>query len=193
MEPAPSFMIPDAPSADKLDRLREAATQMANLAREIEDLEASLDRLGKLYQKYATETVPDLMESAGVDRVGLPHGQQDVVLKPYYKAVLPKEPDKRHRAIEWLDAEGHGDLVKDQISVDLGRGQHNVAGLVMDTIKHTLAEAGVDDGLVSRTQDVHHMTLTAFVKEQIEERHVTLPLDLLGATVGRVARVVKRG
>ena len=35
-------------------------------------------------------------------------------------------------------------------------------------------------------------TLTAFVKEQIEEKKVTPPLELLGATVGRVVQVVKQ-
>jgi predicted NACHT family NTPase len=71
----------------------------------------------------------------------------------------------------------HGDLIKNTISVDFGRGEDNDAA----DLKQGLNDMG--RSYTDKT-GVHPQTLRAFVREQVESGQ-TLPLDLLGVFIGQ--------
>ena len=100
---------------------------------------------------------------------------QKISVQTYYSASIPK--DKINDALDWLRDNGHGDLIKNTVSIDYGKGEDNVAA----DMKQKLREAG--QSFTDKT-GVHPQTLKAFAREQTESGK-NLPLDLLGVYIGQ--------
>lgn len=191
--PAPRLSPGDiiAPTAEQSHSLTSAARRLVEVERAIGEHEIHLEALRAERRTLAEETLPTLMDTAGQDRIGLPEAGVDIELKPYYSASLPKDPDARRLAFDWLIANGHGDLIKDEISVEFGRGEHNAARSVAAAIEEQLVRMEMLDKPVKQDMTVHHMTLGAFVRERTEAGE-SLPLTVLGATIGRAAKIKRR-
>lgn len=173
-------------SEDKLVKLRSTAQELFNLDSEIAQLEAEVESRKKRLIELSTKTLPDLLDSAGTDKVGLPEVGVDAVLKPYYRANIAAEweEERRLKAFDWLAANGHGDMVKVTVTVAFGRQEYDKAQNYAERVRKAGFTPKLDMG-------VPWTTLTAFVKEQFEANDPP-PLDLLGATVGRVVKLIER-
>lgn len=176
---------------DKLERVRDAVKKMRVTEREVADLEGQLKiKRASIYDLQHRE-LPDLFDEVGTDRIGLPpEGNMpgyDAVLAPYYHANISAEwPEERQaKGFGWLEEAGHGDLLKTLIIVELGRGQRRRA----EALEKHLAKKNFS---YSRKLGVPWNTLTAWLREQVEKKRKTPPLDLLGATVGRVVKLTPR-
>lgn len=189
MDAPPDFVQPDTP--------REASASLQDLTRHLVDLmqarEAKgqeIEALDREIYDLSSRLIPDAMDASGVDRVGVPSAGVDVRLENWVRAVLPKpteaDPAARARAVDWLVEHEYGDLIKSGLTVEFTRGEHNVAVSAAESLKEQFPGKKVD-----LRDDIHHMTYTAFIKERLRAGD-QLPLDLLGATVGRVAKVVER-
>lgn len=179
-------VVPTPPSADKLTHVRELCELLHDYEAEATRLEKELDRAKKRILELSQREIPDAMDEAGIDHLGLPDKWVDIKIVPWYKASLPKETTARSKAIDWLIEHNHADLIKNEVSVAFTRGEHNQALDIAAQLRDRLP-----DHEVVVKEDIHHMTFTAFVREQVEAGEV-VPLDLLGAQVGRVAKIVKR-
>lgn len=171
---------------DALVEVRNMARAMRDLALEIKSLEELMASKQKLLTQLSTKDLPDLFDQHHIRSIGLDaEGNEpayDVVAQPYYKAVLPKEEDA---GLRWLEEEGHGDMIRRSYTVNLNKdSQKEAAALRKFLEKHDMA--------FDEKETVPWTTLTAFVKEQIEKRHKTPPLEILGATVGRVVKLKPR-
>jgi hypothetical protein len=169
----------------KTDKLKKAVEEAYELDEEITSLEQQIERFKDQRKKLLTETIPDLMSEVGTNVFGVPGTEVECRVVPYYHANIKFE--QMMRAVKWMDANGHGDLPKRTITVDFNREDQDAARRIFQRIQQMLAE----EDIIERTQlnmkyGVHWKTLTAFVKEQIEQG-AALPLELLGATVGQVA------
>jgi hypothetical protein len=176
-----------APSDDSLEILRARVRYCRSLELDIADAEERLRALkAELNQVLGTE-LPDLFDEHGVQSVGIPaEGNSPAYVaetKPYYKAKLPE--NNPGPGLQWLVDHGHGDLPKHVFKIEIGRGRE----ADVEEIEKALDLLGID---FDHTMTVPWNTLTAFVREQIEEHNATLPLDLLGATVGRVVRLKEK-
>lgn len=169
---------------DKLEQLSALGKELLSLEDQILAKENEVDELRKKHLELSQKKLPDLMDEVGVDRVGLM--TVDVVLEPWFRASLPK--DDPQPGIDWLDANGHGDLVKTTVTLEFGKGEYEKAKEIADEI----AKRWGNSTQPTLKTGVHPMTLTAFVKEQITKFQAALPLDKLGASLGRVARIKKR-
>lgn len=173
---------------DKLDQLRNAARTMRDLDMEIDSLEELIvDKKAQL-NEMKFKQLPDLFDEAGVRAVTIEaEGNMpayEAKASPYYHANIKNDwPDEQKiAAFNWLENEGHGDLIKTVLKIELGRGDREKAKLVEDA----LVSMKID---YDRDLTVPWNTLTSFVREQVEEQHTTPPLELLGATVGRVVKL----
>lgn len=192
---APDFLAearPDAPDTDKLAEVRRLCLDLAYTDSEVSELEGKLAEAKARQRELEHRTIPDAMDAAGTDNLGLPELGVDVRIKPWYDGTLPKrdDPQRRQAAIDWLVQHEHGDLIKTTISILFGRSEHNLAVATFEAIREYLAQQGLPN-IVGMLEDVHPMTLKAFLREQHEHGEV-LPLDTLNATIGRVAKIEKR-
>ena len=137
--------------------------------------------------------LPDLMDAAGIALVELPpEGNYPAVVAkagPFYRANIAADwpPEKRAAAFKWLDDNGHGDLIKTTVSVPFSRDQRDEA----KELKEKLEAEGLPTVV---GESIPWATLTAWLKEMVEKHSATdLPLETLGATVGRVVTIKPKG
>lgn len=175
------------PSTDALNKLRDKVRRARDIEQEVASIQERAQELQKEKQEILFKELPDLYEEYGVDKLGLEAEGNlpayDTELKPYYHANIPK--DGEDEAFAWLEKNKHGDLIKTKIIVEMGRGDRALAKKVEAALKKLKVP-------YSSTLGVPWNTLTAFVREQIEQRQTTPPLAILGATVGRVVTLKPR-
>lgn len=183
---APRFLENEeaaGPSENSLQTVRDKCRELGRLKDEIYELEKRLSELKDDHNDLAMRELPAMFDSLGIDIVGDASNQLDYVLKPYYKANLPKENPEP--GLEWLDKNGHSDLIKCRVTVEFPKGLVQDARELANDIRERFnLGVKVDEG-------VHHMTLTSFVRNSVESGD-DLPLEILGATVGNIVTVKEK-
>ena len=188
MQNPPDFlhdMPAPAPNADRLNDLRTMVAKARALELEKKNLAERTSQTNKALQELYYQTLPDFMSSAQVNSLELPaDGNTQGVkaeLKPYYKASISAEwpDDKRRAAFDWLERNGHGDLIKTVVMVAFTREDREKA----KTLAANLRNGGFDPIV---KEEVHHATLTAWLKEQVGTYKAEIPLETIGGAVGRV-------
>ena len=119
------------------------------------------DRLQRLKEQEKTlseELIPQCLAEIGIEEIRLTDGSR-ISAQPYYGARITQA--KSVSAHAWLREQGHGDLIKNIVSVQFGRGEDERAKAVIQLLKK--------EGLMpDQKESVHPSSLKAFVKEQIE-------------------------
>ena len=175
---------------DKLDKLRIKIAELRSIEVERASLTERNATLGKRVFEIQTKELVDLFDLAKVDNVGIP---EEGNLPAYnmevgwiYKANIgtPAEPkvDDFGKAIAYIKKH-EPDMIKTTYVIEFGLGEEVKRKKFEDLLKQKKIEYSSSFG-------VPWNTLTAWVKEQIEAKK-SPPLKLLGATVERVARLIK--
>jgi hypothetical protein len=140
---------------------------------------------GELYT-LRHKTLPDLMNAARIDTLGLPaegnYAAYDCRLHPWSEARLPEGAEEA--AYSWMEEAGFGDIVKHTFTVALPRDSHEDAL----ELRRLLEENDFD---FEEKRGVHFQTLQAFVREQLK-KGTPLPADKLGLTIGQHVKVEER-
>lgn len=157
-----------------LKGISELATKQVRLEAELAQLEAQLKAKKEEHRQVSQIDIPEAMAEIGLSEFKLDTGHK-VTVNPFYNCSIPKE--QYDEAMDWLRDNGHGDLIKNTVAVDFGRGEDEAA----DNFKQSVENQGLS---YSDKTGVHPQTLRAFVREQIESGQ-TLPLDLLGVFIGQ--------
>jgi hypothetical protein len=166
------------PSDEALGRVSRLAEEQRRIEREIADLEARLEEKGKDLTRVRTKELPEVMRELGLESFKLVDGSQVGIKREYYASI---KEEYRAPAHQWLRGNGHEDLIKNNIVLSLGRGEDEKAAKIEAWCqKQKLA--------YERKEQVHPMTLKAFVGEQIEKGE-DIPHDLLGVHVVDVAKI----
>jgi hypothetical protein len=165
--------------------LRGAVLKKLEMDAEIAGLDSRRAQLVDERNRLIHNHLPEMMDAAGVDREGYPDLGVDLISRPYFKANISAEwsEEKRQAAFDALQREGHGDIVKVELSVQFGRGDIERARALRDDL--------IDRGHQPRMQmRVDWNTLTALAKE-LHRRGQALPPEC-EAQVGRVAEIKTR-
>lgn len=168
--------------------LRATLDEAISLKYEISDLEERLGDAKSYYLTLTQETLPDAFDEAGLAELTIasignrPPLQAKLV--PFYRAAIPASwsAEQRQAAFETLKDEGAEDLIVTTVTVTFGKGDYDAAL----AFYRRAVEAGFS---ASMGGAVHHMTLTAWLKDQIENHHHVPPLEKIGATVGRKVNI----
>jgi hypothetical protein len=119
------------------------------------------------------------MQQAGVELIKLTGGIS-VEVKPFYSARIPAS--RSEEAFNWLREHGHGDLIKNQVSLEFGMKQDNEAKSIIEELKAK--------GLpVKQKTTVHPSSLRGFVREQIQDLGKDVPADLFGTYVANKTKI----
>lgn len=175
---------------DKLDTVKAKVRETRDLLVASTKLSDTVKDMNSSINKLVHEELPTLYAAAGIDRLGLEAEGDlpafDTRMQSFYRASIPK--NKETEAFAWLEKNKHGDMIKNVFSIPLGMGDNAKA----KKLEAFLKKEGFD---YERRKAVPWNTLTAFIKEQVEDRKVKpsdLPLDLLGGYVGSVVNIKPR-
>ena len=174
----------------KLSEVRDKLREFRDIERRVADLEEQLSATKERRRVIAEKELVDLFDDARITSMALAAEGNlpafEVEVGSYYHANIAVDwpEDKRRRAFGWLD-KYHPGILRSTLTISFGK---NTRKLQQEferlAAKHKLA--------YKNEFGVPWNTLTAFVREQIEEHRRRPPLDLLGATVGRVAKIKKQ-
>lgn len=87
------------------------------------------------------------------------------------------------RAFAWLEENGHGDLIKNTLTAQFGRGEDASAGEALKLIQEQFPDAKVD-----AKRKVEPATFGAFVREQVKGG-VELPGDIFSVYTSRTVKI----
>ena len=143
---------------NELKTLSENITRFLRIGGMIGNTEERLRKLKDQYRRLSEEALPQKMAELGMQDLRLKDGSR-ITIDMFYATRINK--NNRDAARAWLRQQGHGDIIKNQVSVSFGKGEDDTA---LETM--TLLE---QEGLFpAQKESVHPSTLKAFVKERIE-------------------------
>lgn len=150
-------------------------------ARRIDQLESELRTVKEAHREVMEVHIPGVLAEHGMAKLVMSNGST-VSVQPYYSASIPV--DRREEAHNWLRENGHGDLVKNNVTVTFGRQEDDKA---LDLLG-SLVKRGYN---VDHNAKVEPQTLKAFVKEQVEKGSPP-PEDLFGVYTGQKAKITMK-
>lgn len=171
----------EGPSLDQLQKLMD----------EIEELEVTITNLEEMaksattrYNYIRTTMIPKLLSALQTDEWTNENGTK-IKAHTFVSGSLPKEPDARKEAIEYLGTLKNGsDMIKTIITAEFSKGGHNQALAIADDLRQQGIMVEVESGVAAQT-------LQANVRER---RAMGEDVDLkkLGLYAGRIAKITHK-
>ena len=125
--------------------------QLINMEKDMKKIKEQADKIG-------SEIIPNLLAEQGLASLKLADGSS-IDIKKSYNCTIKK--DQLESAFEWLRNNGLGDIIKNEVAVQFGKGEDNKA--------EQLLGLAVREGYEpSQKQKVEPMTLKALFRERIE-------------------------
>lgn len=147
-----------------LKRVIDLANLMVEQRRRVDAIKRELDEAQTTLTRIETEDLPELMRELGMQAVTLSDGSVVDVVDEVACGITEARREAAHR---WLLDNGFGGLIKTEVSVAFGRGEHEAAVACAQSIGGELVER------------VHPATLKSFVKERLAAGNA-VPFDLFG-------------
>jgi hypothetical protein len=178
-----------------VQRLAVLATKQLALLEQIDKTEKYLENLKKGAKEVSEKQIPDLMTQIGMSKFTLTNGAQ-VQVKPYYSGKIDDE--NREEAFAWLKENNNDSIIKKCLVLDFGKAdgldwESIIEGLMQYAVEniYTRDEEGEIERVpidISLEQGIHHATLNAFIKEQVEAGN-PIPLEVFKAYIGSKTKI----
>tara|TARA_R100001129_G_scaffold120349_1_gene83483 strand:+ start:2277 stop:2852 length:576 start_codon:yes stop_codon:yes gene_type:complete len=168
-------------SNEELASISGLAQQLLVVQKDIEEKKLELKELENQFRQISESSLPEALQSANLSEIVLSDGTK-LSVSPFYKGHISEK--NRPAALDWLMQNGHGGLIKNEISLKFGRDEDERA---QDTIA-SLQQRGLSPSV---KQGVHAQTLNAFVKEQLTNGK-DLPSEIFGIYVGSRAKIERK-
>ena len=180
----------------ELAKISAMAMRMQTLESEINDLQSQIKERTDELQRIENADLPDALEAVNMAEFKLETGEK-VQVQSIVRASLPTQTgidrakgdektelqERLVLGLEWLRANNSGDVIKNEIAVNVGKGNDEKAAKIV-ALAEELALKAV------QTESVHPGTLSSLVKEKIANGAV-VPFELLGVYTGRKAKITK--
>lgn len=158
---------------ENLIQITALAHRQIDLERSLAELETHQTDLKERHRRLSEELIPEAMMAVGLVSFKLADGTRVDVDKFYAGSI---KAEHKLAAFQWLRDHGHDSLIKRVVGLTFGRGEDDEA----NKFKQAIAAMGY---IPEDKQDVHAMTLKAFIREQMEAGK-EFPAELFGAFVG---------
>ena len=167
------------------------ATSIGDLCQQLVDAEAEVSALKDLLKtkqegvlELKQVKIPAWMQEKNLSQLKLNDGSS-IEVGNFYGISIPKDPDQRAEAYQWLRDNNLGDIIKNEIAARFGR---NEDGKALEFAK--LATANGYE--VEQNLKVEPMTLKATLRELHEKGAALPPEEIFKTFVGRQAKVIRK-
>lgn len=165
----------------------QAVTAMASTMEELNkkwvDKLEDAKAIKEQYDKLAFEQLPEAMQMLGIKTLGLISGN-DIRIAEIITCKITDE--KTEAAHKWLRDNGHGDLIKNVVTITFGKEEDRYADKAYEELQEMPHSA------LTREEKVHPQTLKAFVTERIRDPATPLPTELLGIGIINIAKLEQK-
>ena len=176
------FDAPDVASNNStMQRMVSMMKEVVETETLVKELETNLVGLKSNLNLMKTQTLPDLMAEVGVSEFVLDETGVRLIVDDFVHGSLPKEPDKREKAIKWLTDHDGADMLRTEVLVEFDKNEHNMALSFIAECEERDLDPEVKTG-------VHPQTYVAHMRERLRNGE-EVPLEMLGLFAGRVVKV----
>lgn len=147
------------PTDDGLAKLGALARELKAAIVAREAAERELSRAQTIERYLAEEQIPSLMDELGIERFTA-SGGLSIEVAEIISASIPQADS--HEALAWMDANGHGGMVKHEITVLFTRDQAAVAAALQEELANRFRAVKAKAG-------IHPQTLSAWARERLAE------------------------
>ena len=141
-----------------INSLADFCKELKTYEDEIAELEEKIKVIKEKMDKISSEIIPNMLAEQGLSSLKLADGSA-VEVKKVYNCTIRK--DNIDSAYTWLRENGLGDIIKNEVSVQFGKGEDNKAQLLLDL--------AVSNGYEPQQKTkVEPMTLKALFRERVE-------------------------
>lgn len=179
------------PDTDDLRRLASECARFADLEARIRSTKEALELMSREHHELESRTLPDLFDRCMTDKLGVPGAMLDVVVAPVYHANIRADwpEEQREAAFLALEEIGGSELIRLSLTISLHPGQVEEMRRLQELVRGL---NWLPNAAMSVSRSVPWNTLTAFLRELVERGVQGIPLDALGARIGRYCKIVKR-
>ena len=131
---------------------------LQNYEDQIGNLEKDLKSVKEQADKISSEVIPNLLAEQGLSSLKLADGSS-IDIRKSYNCTIKK--DQMSLAYEWLRENGLGNIIKNEIAVQFGKGEDNKAEQLLSLAEQEGYEP-------TQKQKVEPMTLKALFRERVE-------------------------
>ncbi len=134
---------------------------------------------GKIAHGGFLATIAD----TGMTSTTMMDGSKVDVVEDIYVSI-PKDPEKSSACYSWLEDNGLGDIIKNNVGISFGKGESNMAKHLQETIKEM--------GLIPEVKvSVHPSTLKATIRKWHEEGK-SVPDNMFSLFIGQKTKITKK-
>ena len=167
----------------ELRGIADVCQRLVDLEDEAATLEEQLKHKKEEMLSIRQEKLPELMREKNLTQLKLNDGSA-IEVKPFYGISIPKDPDQRATAYQWLRDNNLGDIIKNEVFARFGRDED---GKALEFTK--LATANGYE--VQQDMTVHSQTLKGTLRELHEKGADLPPEDIFKTFVGRQAKITR--
>ena len=169
----------EIPNDEKFKQLNTLAKSLVDTKNDISVAEENVSKLKESYKQIRENDLPDMMNSLNMDQFKLTDGTVISVKDDVFASI---KADKNVEALQWLDDNGLGDIIKHKISISFNRGEHDDA----EKFKEMFGQSFKQE--LDEKSTVHPQTLKATAKEMVNSGQ-NLPDDFFSVYEAKVANV----
>ena len=167
----------EAVDKEKTAKLVDLARDLIETKKTIDDREKEVKELKEKARVLSEEQIPNFLQEMGVDGIKTPFGTIGYDLK--YRGYISKT--NQSKAHDWLRKEGHGDIIKTEVSASFGMGESAKAQQVLASLRSNGVNPNFKEG-------VHHSTLSSWIKDMTEQGK-DIPDELFGVYIANVTTI----
>ena len=105
----------------KFKSVAELLREQLKLEELIESMEETVKINKENLRRLSGEIIPEKMAELGMTATEMYDGSKVQVVEDVYVSI-PKDPEKSKACYEWLDDNGLGDIIKNQVGMSFGKG-----------------------------------------------------------------------
>jgi len=121
---------------DQLEEVSGLLQKLLKIETEIQVEELALKNLKEKYRKLSDEIIPSKMTELGMTSTTMLDGST-VEVEEYIQARIPvRDEEKKAKCHQWLEQNGLGDLLKNEVTMNFGRGEDQQAKQLEETIRN---------------------------------------------------------
>lgn len=171
------------PTPDKLETISHYCHEARDIQMEIDALELELkEKKAKLLDLQAKK-IPEIMDEVGLKTTAT-SDDWIVTVKSELKGTLPKDPINRQRALEEVKKLDGEEIIKNEITISLGKGEEHVASRILQE----LARLEVPQDYIETKKGIHPQTFLKFLREKIASGNI-IEFEKLGVYEMRQAEI----
>ena len=169
----------EIPNDEKFKQLNTLAKRFIDTKDDIYVAEENVSKLKESLKQIKENDLPDMMSSLNMDQFKLTDGTVIAIKDDVFTSI---KADKNIEALQWLDDNGLGDIIKHKISISFNRGDHEDAEKFKEMFNGSFKQE------LDEKSTVHPQTLKATVKEMVNNGQ-TLPDTLFNVYEAKIANV----